>query len=271
MNLYDYLEERFKGNKDYEKFKELFPKMAEYAKRVKVIPWQDEFAVADKNPEVLDEADFWRFLAENGLVSQEEAQKRIKEAFSKVSGIVSKTMGVAFMESNEVSFRGAVPLYVALHELGHCYFKEPDPVWSAKYGGGEEVMWFFIREIFSPERIDPEEAVRFWHELAKGVWDEETRKRAKDLISSVARKILGEDLYKVDEELRQMGYPLDDLYRYALWSGTLPPKDEIEAFHSFLINVLEGKRWRDPFMGRFADELFTEETLSRWKRGEDEA
>lgn len=56
--------------------KEKFPKLYDYAYFVKVLDWQEEYAVADKNPEVIDEIEFWQMLLESGLISKEEYEKK---------------------------------------------------------------------------------------------------------------------------------------------------------------------------------------------------
>lgn len=122
--------------------REKFPGLYGHSHFVRVLEWRDEYAVADKNPEVIDEIEFWQMLLESGLISKEEYEKKM----SSLPRYASRTEGIAFRDTNEVSFRKKrPPFYVVVHELGHCYFKEPDPTWSSVYGGGEWLLWIVLR------------------------------------------------------------------------------------------------------------------------------
>jgi len=120
-----------------------FPDFVEFSKSVDVVPWADEYAIADKNPEVIDFLEFLEKLLEMRAISQEEYERET----AKLPSYASKTGGVAFIEDNVVSFRDENPSeHVVVHEIGHCYFKENDRVWSASYGGGESLFWLILRK-----------------------------------------------------------------------------------------------------------------------------
>ncbi|WP_457569170.1 hypothetical protein [Desulfurobacterium sp.] len=141
--------------KAIEIFKSYYPKLTESlesklpdflitADNVEVIPWQDDFAVADKNPEALDQIEFWNTLLDGGLITEEEWKKETDKIFKKY-GYCSKTMGVAFIDERKVSFRKAIPdKFVLVHEIGHIHFAEIDLFWSASYGGGEILFWLAL-------------------------------------------------------------------------------------------------------------------------------
>jgi len=54
-----------------------FPDFLVTAEEVKVIPWREEFCVADYNPEVIDEIEFWNTLFDNNLISEKEWREKI--------------------------------------------------------------------------------------------------------------------------------------------------------------------------------------------------
>jgi hypothetical protein len=52
-----------------------FHDFTEFSKSVEVIPWQEEFAVADHNPEVIDHLEFLEKLLEMKAITQEEFER----------------------------------------------------------------------------------------------------------------------------------------------------------------------------------------------------
>jgi hypothetical protein len=46
----------------FPKLKKLFPEFVESARTITVIPWEESFQVADKNPEIIDAIDFYEML-----------------------------------------------------------------------------------------------------------------------------------------------------------------------------------------------------------------
>ena len=131
LNLYQIMQKYHP--KDTEKMKEALPKMVEFAKEVEVIPWQEEFQIADKNPEYIDQMNILEMMLKSGLITEEEFKKEAKKI-----PYGSKTLGIAFIQEKKVSFRDKIPLIgTILHELGHVFFKASDLEWNETYGGGE--------------------------------------------------------------------------------------------------------------------------------------
>ena len=208
--------------------KEKFPKLYDYAYFVKVLDWQEEYAVADKNPEVIDEIEFWQMLLESGLISKEEYEKKL----SSLPRYASRTEGIAFRDTNEVSFRKKrPPFHVIVHELGHCYFKEPDPTWNSTYGGGEWLLWIVLRHNL---KGFTEEHIKNYMQLLK--LNFENPQRLYEILTEksleVAKKF-GIDNVKTLEEL-------------CMYCGWIPPQGDKTLFNqSFLVNVLSSIEYRD--------------------------
>lgn len=263
MDLKTFLEERYRGLEGFERWKARFPEMFEFAKEVEVIPWDMEFAVADKNAEVLDEIEFYEELARNGLMDWEEVSRKREELLKK-SGYVSRTEGIAFIEDKRVSFRKSVPpLGVALHELGHVFFEETDAVWSATYGGGEELMWLIIRDIYKPQ-IPAEEAVRNYNRFFKFALFENPEK-AEEIMSEIAEEIM--DRYNLKGKME--GFPIEPkskIDELMLWIGTIPTSDnQVSKNQSILVNHLENIRWRGGFT-QISQEFITEIAETDWDK-----
>lgn len=160
MVLRDFLDKNYAGDKDFQAFKERFPDMYAFSEKVEVVDWSPEYAIADHNPEIIDQIEFYEFLCKSGLISHEEFKKYV----SSIQEYAIRTEGIAFIEERKVSFRSKRPkLFVALHELGHCYFEEPDSIWNASFGGGEEVMWLIIKGLVKGN----EDTIRKWHTYMK--------------------------------------------------------------------------------------------------------
>ncbi|ADU97732.1 hypothetical protein Theam_1776 (plasmid) [Thermovibrio ammonificans HB-1] len=236
-----------------------FPEFVETARRVEVIPWREEFQVADRNPEVIDEIEFWETLTQNGLVSLEEARNRV-DAILKEKGYSSKTMGIAFIEAGEVSFRTEVPpLSVLLHEIGHVHFREPDPVWSSVYGGGETLFWLALKKDYPIG----EEEIRRFHSLFKRAQQGEHLEVAKEVVEKVASlwgKQIVPAFYPIClgagwlpsyfEEVAPELDPFD--LTNPEWEKVLPHRNDVV---SFFVNLTEGVRFGDPFWVEYARRL----------------
>jgi hypothetical protein len=226
--------------------------MWSFSSQVEIIPWQEEFAVADKNPEVIEEIEYWDFLAESGAIPQEEANRRIEEVLRK-NTYSSRTEGIAFMEEGTVSFRSKVPkLHIILHELGHVFFKEPDPVWSDAYAGGETLMWLSIKGY---AQTKGEESIQRWHEYMKMV--RENPEKLKAILDEKAQRVIdrlnlrcNEDTLYIDERIEKS--PVMSL---CLMSGTLPLWVKESGYHMILINALEGARYGEFLYKELLEEL----------------
>jgi hypothetical protein len=224
-----------------EKFKKKFPKLWDYAKKVEIIKWQDEFNIADYNPEVIDEIKFLKMLFNNKMISQEEYMKKMKTL-----PIASKTIGIAFMDEDKVSFRNERPSFrVIVHELGHCYYKAPDRLWSSSYpGGGESILWL----IYNDKLEGDEDTIEAWIDLIKLSYED--RKKAMKFLDELALKIAKK--YKIEFEGNKR--PIVELMRCA---GTLPSSTPPMPF-LFYENIIGSLKWGDTHYDVFAEELFEE-------------
>jgi hypothetical protein len=196
-----------------------FPDFVEFSKSVEVIPWQEEFAVADYNPEVIDYLEFLEKLLQMQAITQEEFEKEL----SKLPSYASKTGGVAFIEENVVSFREEnPPEHIVVHEIGHCYFKENDRVWSASYGGGESLFWLILRKDLPLNEL----AVFQYHSWLK--------RTLEGQVKEVAREVL--------KKLSKLNLPVfPHIYTYQLYAGTMGI--DASKIPGHLLFDLENKEW----------------------------
>jgi hypothetical protein len=196
-----------------------FPDFVEFSKTVEVIPWQEEFAVADHNPEVIEFLEFLEALLEMKAITQEEFERET----SNLPSYASKTGGVAFIEDNVVSFRDPNPEeHVVVHEIGHCYFKENDRIWSSSYGGGESLFWLILRKDLP------------LNELAVFQWHSWLRRTLEGQVEEVAKEIV--------RKLSKLNLPVfPHIYAYQLYAGTMG----IDAWKipGHLLFDLENKEW----------------------------
>jgi hypothetical protein len=176
-----------------------FPDFVEFSNSVEVIPWQEEFEVADYNPEVIDHLEFLEKLLHMGAITQEEFQKEL----SNLPSYASKTGGVAFIEEGVVSFRDTnPPEHIIVHEIGHCYFKESDRIWNTSYGGGEALFWLILRTDLP------------LNELAIFQWHSWLRKTLEGQVEEVAKEVL--------KKLSKLSLPVfPHIYTYQLFAGTM--------------------------------------------------
>jgi hypothetical protein len=233
-----------------------FPDFVEFSKEIEVIPWQEEFAVADFNPEVIEFLEFLEKLLEMKAISQEEFERET----SSLPSYASKTGGVAFIEDKVVSFRDEnPPEHIVVHEVGHCYFRENDRIWSASYGGGESLFWLIIRKNLP------------LNELAIFQYHSWLRKTLEGQVQKVAKEVL--------KRLQKLNLPVaQHIYAYQLYAGTMgidawkiPPhllidlesreweKVEVsrEGMLSFLANLMVGASLNDSMQLAYLKAIFT--------------
>jgi len=196
-----------------------FPDFVEFSKSLKVVPWEDEYAIADRNPEVIDFLDFLNKLLDMKAITQEEYEKEI----SKLPAYASKTGGVAFIEDSVVSFRSPDPEeHIIVHEVGHCYFKENDRIWSSSYGGGESLFWLILRQDLPLDEL----AIFQWHS-----W---LRRTLEGRVEEVAEEIV--------RKLSKLNLPIaQHIYAYQLYAGTMGV--DAEKIPPHLLIDLESKEW----------------------------
>jgi len=216
MKAYDYLVRC----PSFPLIKRKFQDFVEFSKSVEVIPWKEEFAVADRNPEAVDHLAFLEMLFEMKAITKEEFERET----AKLPAYASRTGGVAFIEEGVVSFRDENPAeHIIIHEVGHCYFREPDQIWNASYGGGEALFWLIIRNDLP------------LNELAIFQYHSWLRKVLQGQVEEVAEEIV--------RKLSKLNLPVSPhIYAYQLYAGTIGMGAEIPGE---LFIDLENERWRE--------------------------
>jgi len=245
------------------RLQKLFPEFVESACSIEVIPWSEDYQIADKNPELFDAKDFYDQLLKNGLITQEQHQKYIEEVFIAAKGMISRTEGIAFNTARGISFRSPRPhpAYI-IHEIGHVHYQEPDPIWSSVYGGGESLMQLALWKNYTTN----DDAIRRYHKILH-----DAVINPEQVADEIATKIL--NAVKLD------CYP--HLYAIEIFSGTIP-HDAMKQLHDkgledlyseledprwaeikvtddglrmFMVNLNEGVKWEDSFNIAFAKAL----------------
>lgn len=240
----------------------LYPAMVETARDVEVIPWQDEFQVADRNPEVIDAVEFFQMLLKNGLISEQECSESVNKIVSE-AGYSSRTEGIAFVEKRQVSFRRARPeIWIVLHELGHVHFQEPDVIWSAQYGGGESLMHLGLFRKFHVE----ESSVLLYHTLLKDAHQDPEGISRHIAVTVVERTGIRCYPHVAALSLFSGSIP-DGLMGVLKETGTVELFSDLNSLEwkkvpvtrrmvlDFLINTVEGLKWGDSFSIAFAKAL----------------
>ena len=247
----------------FSRLQKLFPEFIESAKTITVIPWQEEFQIADKNPEIIDAMDFYAMLYKNKIISQEEYERQINELFAQAKGYISRTEGISFIKEREISFRSPKPkITYVIHEIGHIHYEEPDPVWSATYGGGELLMQLALFQNYTTY----DASIRHYHSIIHN---------ASILPENTAKEIAE----AIIEKTKLPCYP--SLHAIALFSGAIPDGlweqlrakkleeiydklndsrwGEIEVTYSnirmFLTNIIDGLKYKDSFSIEYAKAL----------------
>lgn len=235
------------------KIRERFPEFWGTAEETTVIPWREEFQVADKNPELADEIDFFWTLYRSGLIAEEEYLEKLRSR-----KYFSRTDGISFMDSREVSFRSEVPTKVVLlHEIGHVHYRQPDPVWSSAYGGGEVLFWLGLEGRYPIG----EEEVRRFHSLYRRAQEGEHKKVAEEIVERIA-PLYGDQIvpafYPVFYYTGVGGFslPTEEIapfdFKNEKWLKVEPKREDVV---SFFINLTEGLKWQDSFWIEYARRL----------------
>lgn len=201
VRLYDLLG---KHHEEATRLGRYYPRMLDTAQEVYVIPWRQEYGIADLNPDVALKIRELGRQFDEGTISEEFYREQVRKL-----GTVhtSLTEGIAFPARKEVSFRFADPPFrLMLHELGHIHFGETDPYWGAHYLGGETLVWITLSE---RGVTATEEQVRFYHTLLH---------RAEDQPDTLAGEILDTIMPVL---LRYPNPPARSLYALMLMAGTI--------------------------------------------------
>jgi hypothetical protein len=167
------------------------------------------------------------------------------------------------LKERKISFRSPQPKIIhVIHEIGHVHYEEPDPIWSAIYGGGELLMQLALFQNY----VTDDKTIRIYHSIIHKASDQ-PKNTAKELAETII------------EKTKLPCYPI--LYAISLFSGTvlnglleqLKTKklekiyndfnnhywENLEVSYSdiraFLTNVLEGLRYGDGFSTAFAKAL----------------
>ncbi|PMP95887.1 MAG: hypothetical protein C0169_05025 [Thermodesulfobacterium geofontis] len=240
--------------------------MLEFSKRVRVIPWNEEFSIADKNPEKIEKLSELEKLFLEKKLSKEEYLKKVEEIEKEFPGYASRTEGVAFIEDNTVAFRDENPdIYAVLHELGHVYFGKEDPIWSADYGGAEILFMLALNEKYDNVYEITEENI--WkcieflekaetspEELEKEISEKIIKKLGISCYPSIyaLSSLAGAILEEVTQYIRkEINFPFHDVQSEA-WGKIPVTKSGVRSFFS---ELLEGLKWKDPFWMRYAEAL----------------
>lgn len=250
--VYDLLTSLYGEDQYFRAFCKKFPQTFEFSKRVKVIPWKEEFAIADHHPEVVDAIKELENALEKGLITEVEFFEKVKEVHS--GGVVSKTQAIAFNEKKEVSFREKKPsLFEILHELGHVYFNVTDKVWNSVYSGGESLFWLIITGKFEGN----EETVKSYLKFLKTA--DESPQKAQNLLNEAAKNVA-----------RKYGIPVKNALGLCLWSGFIPSQkanvahldpqelpDELSQVDCWEIvaNLIEGTKYGETLWKEYLKEL----------------
>jgi hypothetical protein len=118
------------------------------------------------------------------LISQEEYERQVNELFAQAKGYISRTEGIAFIKERKISFRSPQPkiIYV-IHEIGHVHYEEPDPIWSATYGGGELLMQLALFQNY----VTDDKAIRNYHSIIHKA-SSQPKSTAKELAETIIEK-----------------------------------------------------------------------------------
>jgi len=221
MKLKDFMEKLYP--QETQKLKEKLPEIYSFSKEVEVVPWSEEFQIADKNPEAVDKLEFLWMLLKAEMISEEEYKKQLKKI-----PYASKTVGAAIIEEKAVSFREEIPQFsTIIHELGHVFFKELDISWNSSYGGGETLLYLILKEKVEGN----EETVKNYMRIYNLVYYTPPSK-----IKTV-HSIIGK---QISENLKKIGFSdweIDEIQALMLMAGSLPSlefedRKSEEIFHN---------------------------------------
>lgn len=268
MNALEFFETHYKNSEYFEKFKTLFPSMYNSLSQIQVIPWRYEFQVRDKNPEVITILEYYNALLNEGKISREEYEEITSQQL-KDAGFVSRTEGISFRGSKEVSFRTIPPsIFVFFHEVGHVYFDVDDHIWSAIYGGAEVLFWLLLQgRIHAKKPLElVQKHIQMLEHLEvdhKGVESEILAKlRGKFKTEFLVADHLGnymtiaghipDEYADVFVEAREKGIQEESKEFYSLWGSSK------ELVREFLDFVIDGVKWGDTFGKAYFEAIYSE-------------
>lgn len=208
-------------SQEYLLLKEKFPTLYKLTYEIEIIPWQEEYAIADRNPDELDIIESLESLLEKNQISFEEFQTRRQ----KLNNYVSKTLAIAFIDTKQISFREkSPPAWLVIHELGHVYFKVNDLIWNATLGGGEVLLWLSLKNKYKIT----EQHIHRYHRLLK-----QTFKNPELVHRYIVKRIAP----KINV------YP--HLFPICLYAGTLPLSFNNKIIDEIFANNLLSSHWKE--------------------------
>jgi len=234
-----------------EKLQKRYPDFLKTASETEVIDWKEEFAVTDRNPEVIDEVMFWNTLLDSGLITKEEWERQIRKLPP-----ASKTVGVAFIETKEVAFRQEVPdKFVLVHEVGHVHFGEVDSFWSSTYGGGEILFWLGVKGRYSI----PEAGIRLFMKLMRRAYKGEHKEVAEEIVKACS-SFWGEQIYPHFYPICLGTSWIPEGVKTCEWFELNSPEwEKVEVKREdvvrFFISLTEGLKYGDNFWIEYARRL----------------
>lgn len=232
----------------YQSLKKKFPAMVKTAEEVEVVPWEEKYAVVDKNPEVIDKLNFLHFLYKEGLLTQQQFEQQQQA----VKIYASKTLAISFIDEKKVSFRENPSPYTVLHELGHIHFEVNDFLWNKLYGGGEILFFLGLEGRYKIR----ERNIRHYFNLIKASYDDPITTH-----DFIAKKIAGEigcyphivDICYTAGVSINKEEEIFDIYAEGLKLDRLSQiKVEASDLVVFFQNLIEGLVHGDSFMIHYA-------------------
>jgi len=110
--------------------KELFPEMLETARRVPVLPWKEEYNVADKNPEIIETIQDLERLVDEGKITNEEFEKRISQSDLNVLKLADNT---GWTVAHEMAYRGCSFDHLDLKKIKKVLKIRNDEEWTVAH------------------------------------------------------------------------------------------------------------------------------------------
>ena len=227
MKLHDFMKKYYP--KETKWLKESYPNMTRTAKEIDIIEWQDEWAVADKNPEFIDTLQVLDLMLDSGIISEEEYRKEINKMRPTYA---SKTLAAAFIKEKKVSFRQHPNIKTIIHELGHIHFQALELEWNSAYGGGENLIYITYSGKGKFTEEDIENYMKVYRKIYKAPLE-----KIDQITWAIGRKI--------NEGLKEIGFndmPIHPV-SLSLMAGTIPSvKTTTKEEQSLLFNTFDGKQ-----------------------------
>ena len=242
------------------KLQQVYPEFWETARKVGVVNWQEKWQVGDVNPEIIEKIRELDRKLEEGKITEEEYKKEMSADYIKKYS--SRVEGISFIKEKLVAFRDELPSFkTIIHEIGHIHYDVNDEVWNASQGGAEILFWLGLNRKYKIA----EENVRRYIEFLKKAGKDETYIEALSEIVEKIYPLLKDKIVKAFYPIMLfMGTLPNGLYekfgektiQYELnnpiWTNIIPLRKDVWMF---LIELVEGLKYYDPFCMVFSKEL----------------